>query len=61
MYPFEWKFELVSVPSNIPETLCKQILNPAMRTLQAQAKRFEIMKKKMEILERDLLKKMTEA
>lgn len=48
------------MPCNIPQLLCRDILNPTIRTLHAQAKRFEIMKKKMEILERDLLKKMSE-
>lgn len=40
--------------------MCKDIINPLSKTLNAQEKRIAIMRKKMEIMEKDLLKRMTE-
>lgn len=60
MYRLMWKFSLIELEADIVSMMCKDIINPLARTINAQEKRIEIMKKKIKLIEDNLLKRMTE-
>ena len=50
---------MIELDCDISHLMCKDIINPLTRTLNAQEKRIEIMRRKMKMLEDNLLKRMT--
>lgn len=45
VYPLTWRFELLELECDISNMMCKDIINPLTRTLNAQEKRIEIMRR----------------
>lgn len=46
IFDFSWTFKLLKVNCNPIELICKEILNPLVVTLEAQARRIELIKKR---------------
>lgn len=61
VYRLMWKFSLIELETDIVSMMCKDIINPLARTINAQEKRIEIMRKKIKLIEDNLMKRMTES
>jgi hypothetical protein len=60
IYDFNWALKLLKVNYNPIDLICREILNPLSVTLEAQARRIDMLRKRFDLIEKDYIRKMSE-